>query len=296
MSEIDRKAVEAAVRASLAELLQAQERAEAVPKAFEGDLMSQRARCDDGTCRPRSMPHVPVFDKSELAQLKAATPARLAQGRTGTRYLTGVYVGLRAEHAIALDAVHGEVPDDLPQKLGCISLRTRCKSRDEYLLHPDAGRRLDDESAKRLTAEGTRGADVQIICGDGLAAWALIENGPALLPALTNALTAARFKLGKPLFVKFARVGVQDEIGVALQSKCTVILVGERPGLGTGDSLSIYTAFNPRMGQDNAEKDCISNIRPLGLKPAEAARECTQLLQRTFAAGGGGVKLTQSGT
>ena len=91
-------------------------------------------------------------------------------------------------------------------------------------------------------------------------------------------------------------MGVQDEIGVILQARCTVILVGERPGLGTGDSLSIYTAYGPRLGQDNAEKDCISNIRPLGYKPEVAARECAALLRRTFAAGGGGVKLTQSGT
>ena len=292
---IDRKLVESIVRESVTELLQEEERKTAVPKPFVGDLVSL-TRCDDGVCRPRQKPHAPVFDAEELAQIKASTPARLGQGRTGTRYLTSVYVGLRAEHAIAIDAVQVEVPDDLPGKLGCLSLRTRCKDRAEFLLQPDLGRRLDDESARRLQAEGTRAPDVQLICGDGLSSWALIENGPALLPALTQALQAEKLKVGKPLFVKFARVGVQDEIGVILQARCTIILVGERPGLGTGDSLSIYTAHGPRLGQDNAEKDCISNIRPLGFKPEAAARECAALLRRTFAAGGGGVKLTQSGT
>ena len=86
-----------------------------------------------------------------------------------------------------------------------------------------------------------------------------------------------------------------DEIGETLGARSTAILVGERPGLGTGDSLSIYTAFGPALGQDNAEKDCISNIRPVGVPPAEAALECAQLMKRTFAAGGGGVHLTRSG-
>ncbi len=85
---------------------------------------------------------------------------------------------------------------------------------------------------------------------------------------------------------------MQDEIGVLLGCKATIILVGERPGLGTGDSLSIYTAFAPRIGQDNAEKDCISNIRPLGVPAAEAAKMTATLLRRTFKAGGGGVHLT----
>lgn len=293
---IDRKQVEAIVREALEELAREEERKAAVPKPFVGDLVALRAGLAGEGQRPRQRPRAPVFDPAELASIKAATPARIAQGRTGTRYLTPAYVGLRAEHAIALDAVHAEVPDDLPVKLGCLPLRTRCKDREEYLLHPDLGRRLDDESVKRLQAEGTRGPDVQIICGDGLSSWALVENGPALLPALTAALSAEKLKLGRPLFVKFARCGVQDEIGVLLQARCTVILVGERPGLGTGDSLSLYTAYNPRLGQDNAEKDCISNIRPLGMKPEAAARECAALLKRTFAAGGGGVKLTQSGT
>ena len=86
---------------------------------------------------------------------------------------------------------------------------------------------------------------------------------------------------------------MQDEIGVLTQAKSTIILVGERPGLGTGDSLSIYTAFGPKLGQDNAEKNCISNVRDLGIPPLEAARECATLMKRTFAAGGGGLNLVR---
>ena len=116
--------------------------------------------------------------------------------------------------------------------------------------------------------------------------------GPGLMKALSAALTAKGFRVGKPLFVKFARIGVQDEIGLLTRAKSTLIVVGERPGLGTGDSLSIYTAYGPKLAQDNAEKDCISNVRAVGFPPERAALKCAELMKRSFAAGGGGVRLT----
>jgi len=280
---IDRDELREAIRAAMAELERESERpVRAVPTAEV---------CADGVCKPRQRPRVPVFDPRDLEAVRSASPARLAQGRTGTRYLTEAYVGLRAEHAIALDAVQSEVSDGFPAQLGCIALKSRCTSREEFLLMPDLGRRLDDASAAKLEKEGTRNVDVQIICGDGLSAWAIEENGPRLLPALKKALEGKGLKVGQPIFVRFARVGIQDDIGVRTGARSTVILVGERPGLGTGDSLSIYAAYGPRLGQDNAEKDCISNIRPLGLPPEEAARECAEIMARSFAAGGGGLKL-----
>lgn len=248
--------------------------------------------CVDG-CVPRVV-KIPVpRDARELKRIVDHTPARIVQGRTGTRYLTKVYVGLRAEHAIALDAVQSEVPDDFAAKLGAIPLATRAKDKEEYLLFPDLGRRLDDASRKRLEAEATRGVDVQIIAADGLAAWAILEQGEQLVPALARELGAVGLTVGKPIFVRFARIGVQDEIGALTQARSTVILVGERPGLGTGDSLSIYTAFGPRLNQDNSEKNCMSNIRPLGLPVLEAAKECAALMRRTFDAGGGGLRLVR---
>lgn len=248
--------------------------------------------CVDG-CVPRVVKIPPPRDARELKRIVEQTPARIVQGRTGTRYLTKVYIGLRAEHAIALDAVQSEVPDDFPKKLQAIDLRTRAKDKEEYLLYPDHGRRLDDPSRKRLEAEATRGVDVQIIAADGLASWAITEQGEELVPALAKELRAVGLTVGKPIFVRFARIGVQDEIGVLTQARATVILVGERPGLGTGDSLSIYTGFKPRLNQDNSEKNCISNIRPLGLPPAAAARECAVLMRKTFDAGGGGLCLVR---
>lgn len=279
---VDRNDIAVAVREVLVELMRAQG-------------VTPAGTPSEPVFRPRPNRRKTPFDPVDIVDIKAATPSRLAMGRTGTRYLTDVSINLRAEHAVALDAVHSSVPEDFPGKLGCITLKSRCQAHEEFLLHPGHGRRLDDASRAKLEHEGTRGADVQVICGDGLSAWAIIENGPELLPALDTALRGAGFKTGKPVFVKFCRVGVQDEIGAILGARSTVILVGERPGLGTGDSLSIYTAYGPKLDQDNAEKDCISNIRPLGIPPREAALECAQLMKRTFAAGGGGVHLTRSG-
>jgi ethanolamine ammonia-lyase small subunit len=241
---------------------------------------------------PGHHPLPPPRNPQALQKLVQLTPSRIATGRTGTRYLTESYLGLRADHAIAIDAVESEVPEGWPEQQGWIPLRTRAKDHVDYLLHPDRGRRLDDASRARCEKEADRGVDIQLVAGDGLSAVALLENGPPLMKALQRHLGAAGFRLGRPLFVKFARIGVQDEVGVLTGAKATIILVGERPGLGTGDSLSIYTAYGPKLGQDNAEKDCISNVRELGFAPERAAAKCAELMKKTFAAGGGGTTLT----
>jgi len=239
---------------------------------------------------------LPGYQKKDAVQrIVDASPARLLQGRTGTRYLTETYLGLRADHAIALDAVESEIAAGWAEKQGWIALKTRCTDHQQFLLHPDEGRRLDDASRASIASSASHDVDLQLIAGDGLSAHALMLNGPPLITELVRAFSAAGFRVGKPLFVKYARIGVQDEIGVLTRAKATVMVVGERPGLGTGDSLSIYTAFKPKLAQDNAEKDCISNVRSLGLAPEAAAQRCTELMRRTFAAGGGGVKLASGG-
>jgi ethanolamine ammonia-lyase small subunit len=258
------------------------------------------ASSDDAEVRPiwsRGPKHRKLPAPRNIALLERvveATPARVATGRTGTRYLTDSYLGLRADHAIALDAVESEIKAGWPEGQGWLPLRSSAKDHQEFLLHPDSGRKLDAESRAVCEKQADRDVDLQIIAADGLSASALMENGPPLVAALIEGLSASGFRLGRPLFVKFARIGVQDEIGVLTKARATLIIVGERPGLGTGDSLSIYTAYAPRIGQDNSEKDCISNVRALGFAPLQAAARCVELLERTFHAGGGGVKLAQT--
>jgi ethanolamine ammonia-lyase small subunit len=230
-------------------------------------------------------------DARALRRLAGATPSRIATGRAGTRYRTTTYLELREDHAVAKDAVYAELPKELAGALGCVEVASRCRDREHYLLYPNEGRRLSDEGRARLEAEGTRGADVTIILADGLAAPALILNGKPLLEALVPSLRAQGLSVGKPVLARMARVGLQDDIGVLLGARATMICLGERPGLGTGDSLSIYLAIGPKLDQDNAEKNCISNVRPQGMSPARAAELAADLCKRGLALGRGGLAL-----
>jgi len=225
-----------------------------------------------------------------LEPLTQSTPARLGVGRAGLRYPTPTYLTLRGDHAVAKDAVVSEPTPEFLHKLGAIELRTRARDLETFLLQPDLGRVLDDASLARIKNEGTRNADVQVIFADGLSAWAADRNA-GLLPALQRALTAGGFSHGKPIWVNRARIAVADQIGVELGAKATLICLGERPGLGTGDSLSIYLAWNPSMGQDNAEKNCISNVRPAGFSVEDAARQAVVLLQKARELGKGGLAI-----
>ncbi len=263
---------------------------QAVPQPIPRRVVSTEAAAEAAPAHGVQAPH----DEALLARLIKATPARVGTGRTGTRYRTESYLVLRADHAIAKDAVYAEISQETASRLACIEVVSRCPNREHYLLVPNDGRRLSDESREKLAREGSRGADVQIILADGLAAPALGLNGPPLLPALTEALQRKGCSVGKTILARMARVGLQDDIGVLLGSKATLICLGERPGLGTGDSMSIYIAVAPRLDQDNAEKNCISNIRPQGLTPEKAAEQAADLVARGIAAGRGGLALAHA--
>ena len=246
-------------------------------------------QCSTST-RPVHAVERPVYE-AMLPRLVALTSSQIAMGRAGNRLRTDDYLRAREGQADARDAVHSEVADDWAAQNDLLSLRTRCDDRHEYLLFPNRGRRLDDVSRAAVEAYANTAPDVQIIVGDGLSPSAITQNGAATLSALRAAVGAAGWRMGVGFFVKFARIAVADEIGVLTRARATVILVGERPGLGTGDSLSVYLAVNPRLAQDNAEKNCISNVRPVGIAAHEAAAESVAILRRAFERGRGGVDL-----
>ena len=231
-------------------------------------------------------------DAALLERLVSLTSSRIATGRAGNRFLTDLSLRTREGQADARDAVHSAVPEGWAKAHGLLELRTRCKDRHEYLLQPNLGRRLDDAS-RTLVEQQPRGGkpDVQLVVGDGLSPNAVVQNGTELLAALRRALAAAGLSTGLDSFVELARIGVADELGVLSQARATVMMVGERPGLGTGDSLSIYIAVNPRLDQDNAEKNCISNVRPIGITADEAAALTVQIVKRGLERGMGGVAL-----
>jgi ethanolamine ammonia-lyase small subunit len=250
---------------------------------------SGRIKCEPDP-RPSHQVEDPLLPEM-LQRLVSTTTSQIATGRAGHRFKTDLYLRIREGHAEAKDAVHSEIPEDWPKKQGWLPLKSRCQDRHEYLLHPNHGRRLDDESLKALAPLAGTAPDVQVIAGDGLSPSALMKNGVQSVQALMPALSAAGFKTGPVLYTRFTRIGLQDEIGVVTKARATVILVGERPGLGTGDSLSFYIAVNPKLDQDNAEKNCISNVRPIGIRPEEAASLTVEILKRAFARGVGGLAL-----
>ena len=235
----------------------------------------------------------PLAHPDPIAELLARTPARVLAGRAGPGYRTATLLQLREEHAAARDAVHAELDLD---RLGALvaayrlfAVNSRAASRAEYLTRPDLGRRLDDAARVRVVAECPRGADLQVVIGDGLSATAVAAQVPALLPLLAAEAAARGWTFGRPFVVRQCRVGVLNDVGELLDAAVVVVLIGERPGLATAESLSAYLAYRPRPGHTDAERNVVSNIHARGVPPADAARRVAALAAAVTRAGGSGV-------
>lgn len=209
------------------------------------------------------------------------TTALLGIGHVGTRYATDVVLQFQAELAVAHEAVATELPDDWAARNGWIGLRSRVRDHREFLLRPDLGRRLDDESLARWKQAGRHGVDVQPILADGLSAVACMQSGQALLQAFTDACRARGLTVGEPVLARFARVWLEDEIGAVVGAKVAAILLGERPGLGTGDGLSAYLVYDPKVGNTDGDRNMMSNIHARGTRP-EIAGDRLAVLARAM--------------
>jgi len=214
------------------------------------------------------------FAQSGLAhQLKERTVARIGVGRAGCRPTTASLLSFRMDHAAACDAVREALDPDFPRQLGCsMELRTQAADRDEYLLRPALGRLLRPED-RTWISRSVRGCDVLVAVGDGLSSAAVKAQAPRLVPALIQALRDEGIAaVAGPVFVHGARVGVMNDLGEATGARAVALLVGERPGLSTAESLSIYMGFEPRDGKSDADRNLLSNIHATGIPPEEAAR------------------------
>lgn len=229
-------------------------------------------------------------------QLRSLTPARIALGRAGSSLPTHEVLDFALAHARARDAVHAPFdPHALAEALRGLNLpvllaATAARERTSYLQRPDWGRRLDDAS-RALVARAAGSFDVCLIVSDGLSAWAAERHAPRLLHALVPALAAAGLSLAPLVVVRHGRVAVEDEIGQLLGARLAVILLGERPGLGAPDSLGAYLVFDPRPGRTDAERNCVSNIRPQGLPPEAAALVLERLIRTSLACQASGLAL-----
>lgn len=231
-----------------------------------------------------------------LPELLARTPARAFVGRSGTAYRTATALKLREDHAAARDAVHAELDllrDFGPEieRLGLFEARTRATSKAEYLRRPDLGRRLDPDSFAAIRANCPSGVDLQVAIGDGLSSTAAAVQGPGLLERIRSACLERGWSFGRPFLVKFCRVGVMNEIGEALAPSVMILLVGERPGLATAESLGAYLGFRPRPGHTDADRNLISNIHGRGVGLDEAAERIMRLAAAMRSSGTSGANL-----
>ncbi|SMC36006.1 ethanolamine ammonia-lyase subunit EutC [Sporomusa malonica] len=233
------------------------------------------------------------FNLDAIKAMKKATTARIGIGRAGARPKTASWLKLLADHAVAQDAVFMDVSEDFLKRMNLFSVQTAVANKEEFLTRPDLGRRLSDEAVQTLLQRCEKGVQVQILVVDGLSSTAIEANVADILPALSQGLKAAGIKVGTPFFVKYGRVGVQDEIAKLLNAEVIISLIGERPGLGTAESLSAYTIYRPNEKTVEADRTVVSNIHRGGIPPAEAGAHLVDLLKQILHAEASGVSLTR---
>lgn len=239
--------------------------------------------------------------------LRSITPARIALGRCGVSQPTVVQLASQQDHAAARDAVHFAL--DAPALAAslnqsgyeCLLAHSACPNRRTYLQRPDLGRRLDPTSRQMLArAAGESGGLPQVadaagtlalVIADGLSALAIEQNALPFLDTLRARLAGDDWPLAPITIVEQGRVAIGDEIGELLGACAVVMLIGERPGLSSPDSMGLYLTWAPQIGLTDANRNCISNIRPAGLNYQDAAAKLHYLLTRARARGISGVGL-----
>ncbi|RFU47331.1 ethanolamine ammonia-lyase subunit EutC [Paraburkholderia sp. DHOC27] len=235
------------------------------------------------------------IEKNPWSALRQFTNARIALGRAGSGMPTEALLAFNLSHAQARDAVHHPLDADaLHEQLRAhgfttLDVHSAAPDREHYLRRPDLGRRLSDESRALLAQSSVEPPEVVFVIADGLSAFAASKQSIPLMQAVVARL--ADWKIGPMVVARQARVALGDEIGELLKSKMVVMLIGERPGLSSPDSLGIYLTYAPKVGCTDAQRNCISNVRPEGLNYAAAAHKLHYLLTHARRLGLTGVGL-----
>lgn len=239
-----------------------------------------------------------------LAALRRFTPARIALGRTGASVPTAAQLEFQLAHARARDAVHRPFDvealatrlDESPvlRPLGHLALASRTTSRVHYLQRPDLGRRLSHASAATVReAAAASPPDLAFVIADGLSSLAIDTNAAGFLDAVVPGLRDDGFAIAPLCLVVGGRVAIGDEVGELLRARIVVVLIGERPGLTSPDSLGAYLTHSPRVGLTDESRNCLSNIRAAGLPWAAAAARLRWLLNASRRRGLSGVALKE---
>jgi len=255
-------------------------------------------RDEDQTGKTSLKPEEGLNETTAIRAILSRTPARILDGRAGSSYRTSSQLKLREAHAAAVDAVHDELDlhstlsDEFCRQWKLFEVATLATSKAEFLLRPDLGRQLSPQARETIKARCEPNADVQIVIGDGLSVAAIAAQVPQLLPFLLERAKGNGWHVGQPFVVRYCRVGVLNDIGELVSPTVTVLLIGERPGLATAESLSAYLAFRPNRNHSDADRNLISNIHARGTPPSQAATRIIDLISAMMSKQISGTKLS----
>lgn len=230
-------------------------------------------------------------NREEYLAMKAKTPARLGAGKAGARYKTLSQLRMRADHGAAQDTVFNYVDEDFIKRNNLVPVHTLCKDKDEYLTRPDLGRRFDASQQEIIKKTCGQNPKVLIVVGDGLSSAAIEANIEDMLPAIKQGLSGYGITVPDILFVKHSRVGAMDAIGEVTNAEVICILIGERPGLVTAESMSAYITYKPKIGIPESKRTVISNIHRGGTTPVEAGAHTAELIKKMLDKKASGVDL-----
>ena len=226
-----------------------------------------------------------------LRAMERTTNARIGIGRNGERLSAKALLSLRADHAMAKDAVLKAVDEKLLSELGLPVIQSKCSDIDTHLTRPDLGRQLSEEAKNFLHTKCEKNPQIQIYVSDGLSSYAIENNIKDVLSILTDGLKADGIKLGTPFFVKYGRVPTMDAVSEEVGAELTCVLIGERPGLAASDSMSAYITYGAYVGIPESKRTVVSNIHKNGTQPVEAGAYLVELLQRILKEKKSGVDL-----
>lgn len=218
-------------------------------------------------------------NRDQYLKLKQKTAARVGIWRSGPRYTTETLLRFRADHAIAQDAVFSYVDEDFLKEMNLFTVKTKVEDKDEFITRPDLGRQFDEENTKIIKEKCKAKPRVQIYVADGLSSTAIEANLRDILPAIMAGLKGYGIDYGTPFFVKYGRVGSMDAVSEALDAELTVVLIGERPGLATGESMSCYMTYKGYPGIPEAKRTVVSNIHRGGTPAAEAGAHIASVIK-----------------
>lgn len=221
------------------------------------------------------------------------TPARVGVGRAGSRPRTSTLLKFRFDHAAAVDAVYGEVSQELLDKLDLFTVETKVDEKEVYIRRPDLGRRLSAASKELIKQRCDYAPTVQIIASNGLSASAVNANLEDVYLSLKQSLNNLNIQMGTTFYANQGRVGLMDDVGEVLEPEIVVNLIGERPGLVSAESLSAYLCYKPRYGTIESERMVISNIHQGGIPPIEAGAYLGTVIERMLKHQASGVALIQ---